>query len=325
MPSFELPPPGSKTAYRRIPDPQKPLGIAKTTAAKSYNTENQREKFYGVDVESRLDAYNEGLSINYPQISTEGAFKGLQQQYDLLRNVELEQFGVQRPRASGVYDYRVAPGRQYRNLSPMPIDFQGNRRGGIYETGQAVNTRFASFTEDEDLVEDPTTSTNVSRPRTIAAAYAPDEEKLTIVFRDSTFYNYYEVTMQEWEFFKKNYSKGPYIKKVLDKKPRGVASTDHVPDELLKHATTSTRLNQIGKLTKPHAHDGTYRAPKVYDKPPSRRFSKSTGYKAPTKAPRGVPFKKSASAPNGPAAPTSKSANAAAARRQRTRRALGGS
>lgn len=78
-------------------------------------------------------------------------------------------------------------------------------------------------TSPADLTLVPTSSTNPERPRTVAAGYDEDEEKLTVMFRDGTLYNYYEVTKGEWQSFKANRSKGAYIYRVLDFKPRGYA------------------------------------------------------------------------------------------------------
>lgn len=69
----------------------------------------------------------------------------------------------------------------------------------------------------------PTSSTNPERPRTVAAGYDEDEEKLTVMFRDGTLYNYYEVDESEWQAFKANRSKGAIIYRLLDFKPRGYA------------------------------------------------------------------------------------------------------
>lgn len=54
----------------------------------------------------------------------------------------------------------------------------------------------------------PTSSTNYQRPRTVAAGYDEERQVMTVVFRDGTFYNYYEVTPTEWEAFHASYSKG---------------------------------------------------------------------------------------------------------------------
>ena len=74
----------------------------------------------------------------------------------------------------------------------------------------------------------PTSTTNPERPRTVAAGYDADEEKLTVVFRDGTFYNYYEVDENEWAAFKANRSKGAIIYRMLDFKPRGPADDSSI-------------------------------------------------------------------------------------------------
>jgi hypothetical protein len=54
----------------------------------------------------------------------------------------------------------------------------------------------------------PTSTTDYSRPRTVAAGYDPSRQVMTVVFRDGTFYNYYEVSQSEWDAFHASYSKG---------------------------------------------------------------------------------------------------------------------
>lgn len=69
----------------------------------------------------------------------------------------------------------------------------------------------------------PTSTTNPDRPRTVAAGYDASRSVLTVVFRDGTFYNYYDVAEDEWTQFKSMQSKGRYILSVLDGKARGTA------------------------------------------------------------------------------------------------------
>ena len=99
----------------------------------------------------------------------------------------------------------------------------------------------------------PTSTTNPERPRTVAAGYDKEEEKITVVFRDGTFYNYYEVTPAEWQAFKARVSKGRYIYKYLDFKPRGAADVDSISQTARKAFYRFTRAAQIksgGKKTK---------------------------------------------------------------------------
>lgn len=75
----------------------------------------------------------------------------------------------------------------------------------------------------------PTSTINPERPRTVAAGYDPGREVLTVVFRDGTFYNYYEVDQATWDSFKQAQSKGRYIADVLDYQPRGTANMAKSP------------------------------------------------------------------------------------------------
>jgi hypothetical protein len=121
---------------------------------------------------------------------------------------------------------------QYNNLAgePYTMDTQLSRQ--FYEvvelTGDLRVPGYAGPQNEEDsspapLTLVPTSTTNPQRPRTVAAGYDEEEEKLTVMFRDGTLYNYYEVDESEWSAFKANRSKGAVIYRMLDFKPRGYA------------------------------------------------------------------------------------------------------
>lgn len=118
----------------------------------------------------------------------------------------------------------LAPGRSFYEI----IDFNQNMNAD--QLDNAANWQIPGFQPDEmedtspaDITVVPTSTTNPERPRTVAAGYDEEEEKLTVIFRDGTFYNYYEVTGGEWAAFKANRSKGAVIARMLDFKPRGPA------------------------------------------------------------------------------------------------------
>lgn len=93
----------------------------------------------------------------------------------------------------------------------------------------------------------PTSTTNPDRPRTVAAGYAARRMVLTVVFRDGTFYNYYEVTADMWNDFKAEHSKGEYIRTWLDGQPRGAANMAKSPvyarEQLYRVARTGQLVN----------------------------------------------------------------------------------
>jgi len=125
----------------------------------------------------------------------------------------------------------------YNNLAgmPMSMDSSGGRQFYEYDTlrGDMSVPGYAGPQNEEDdspapITVVPTSTTNPQRPRTVAAGYDADEEKLTVVFRDGTFYNYYEVDETEWAAFKANRSKGAIIYRMLDFKPRGPADESSI-------------------------------------------------------------------------------------------------
>ena len=100
------------------------------------------------------------------------------------------------------------------------LDLPSNLRVPGYKGPQ-----YEEDTSPADLTVVPTSTTNPKRPRTVAAGYDEEEEKLTVMFRDGTLYNYYEVDENEWKAFKANRSKGAIIAQMLDFTPRGEADS----------------------------------------------------------------------------------------------------
>ena len=96
----------------------------------------------------------------------------------------------------------------------------------------------------------PTSSSNPDRPRTVAAGYDKGRQVLTVVFRDGTYYNYYEVNTNEWQDFKKRVSKGQYIYKYLDYKPRGAANVNSLPSYARTALYKLTRAIQLQRDAK---------------------------------------------------------------------------
>ena len=113
---------------------------------------------------------------------------------------------------------------------------------------------YENYGEQPDEYEDnspapltvvPTSTINPERPRTVAAGYDKDEEKITVVFRDGTFYNYYEVDPKEWQRFKSVVSKGRFIYAYLDSKPRGEADVSSMSQMARKAFYRFGRAAQI--------------------------------------------------------------------------------
>jgi hypothetical protein len=111
--------------------------------------------------------------------------------------------------------------------------------------------------EDEspaELTVVPTSTINPERPRTVAAGYDKKEKKITVVFRDGTYYNYYQVNPNEWQAFKARVSKGRFIYSYLDSKPRGPADAGSISATAQKAFYRLARGSQIhykGRPQKP--------------------------------------------------------------------------
>ena len=76
-----------------------------------------------------------------------------------------------------------------------------------------------------------TTSSNPKKPRTLKAGYDFRTETLTVVFRDGTWWNYYDVPHYLWEGFVLSDSKGQYLESSgLNKWPKmGLADPAGMP------------------------------------------------------------------------------------------------
>jgi hypothetical protein len=64
---------------------------------------------------------------------------------------------------------------------------------------------------DFEAVMHNTSSSNPGRPRTISAGYDSAAQKLTVVFRDGTWYEYRNVSPEVWQGFQAATSKSAYL------------------------------------------------------------------------------------------------------------------
>jgi hypothetical protein len=108
----------------------------------------------------------------------------------------------------------------------------------------------------------PTSTTNPGRPRTVAAGYDGTRQVITVVFRDGTFYNYYEVSASEWQAFKSRVSKGKYIYQELDYHPRGPANTSSIPAGVRESLYRLSRAVQVQRQGKQKATKKSSTKPK---------------------------------------------------------------
>ena len=83
---------------------------------------------------------------------------------------------------------------------------------------EALDSLFSN--PDEEIARDTefeavmhqTSSSNPTRPRTVSAGYDSKTMKMTVVFRDGTWWEYRDVPQDIWDGFKSALSKGVYLR-----------------------------------------------------------------------------------------------------------------
>lgn len=178
----------------------------------------------------------------------------------------------------------------------------------------------------------PTSSTNYQRPRTVAAGYSPNDEDpnngvMTVVFRDGTFYNYYQVSPIEWSAFHSSFSKGkPWLNRKNSQqaadglfigKPRGnadISDLDKLDPRIRENLYRVARVQQqkagakVGRTKQTvyktgggaGAHYGLEQSPRgrkrqTLDVPNTRRADSRRNYGANPAKNAGTPSKRRAS------------------------------
>jgi hypothetical protein len=124
------------------------------------------------------------------------------------------------------------------------------------------------------LYDLPTSTTNWRRPRTVAAGYDynPDEDTgvLTVVFRDGTFYNYYDVPPSVWIEFHDSFSKGP----MLNRKTKNGGQA--IDGKLLSYKHGPADMSALS----PKAQEFLYKAARtvqIYNRERTARVNPATG------------------------------------------------
>lgn len=133
-------------------------------------------------------------------------------------------------------------GYWYDNLADKPVS---PNSPATYADGTPVDTSALGFADPANETQFPTNTKNPERPRTVGAAWNPTKHTLTVIFRDGTFYNYYEISRREWESFKATDSPGQYIALNLDSKPRGFADVTDLDPQIRLMAVTAARMAQM--------------------------------------------------------------------------------
>jgi len=131
-------------------------------------------------------------------------------------------------------------GYEYANLAGASVTVGGQT---YVRPGTAVTS--GKSRQPAALSVMPTSTTNPERPRTVAAGFDPKRAVITVVFRDGTYYNYYDCDAPTWDQFKSEHSKGAYIASVLDGHARGTANMGGAPVHAREQAYRIARTGQI--------------------------------------------------------------------------------
>lgn len=151
------------------------------------------------------------------------------------------------------FGYDTTAGTYYEGMSPTGSRYQ-NLAGQVIGSGPAMDRTDGPA----PLTIRPTSTSDVNRPRTVAAGWEayPDNPrlgKLTVVFRDGTYYNYYDVTDNEWNTFSLSSTKGPLLNQhptpgyvnYLYNKPRGEASLGFLSESAMETRYRTLRASQL--------------------------------------------------------------------------------
>jgi hypothetical protein len=128
-------------------------------------------------------------------------------------------------------------------------------RDAAYYSSLDTDRVYAPVQEAAALSDIPTSSSNFARPRTVAAGWKRNKEDpnagtLTVVFRDGTLWNYYDVPVDVWARFYAAYSKGPMLNKtpnegeLVANYSNGPASID-LADESMRALYRIARTSQL--------------------------------------------------------------------------------
>ena len=128
--------------------------------------------------------------------------------------------------------------------------------------------------DDEDMgvasviTDIPTSSSNWKRPRTVAAGWDRKTQTLTVVFRDGTFWNYYNVPRDVWIRFHDSFSKGP----MLNHK----SSKQSFEGDLLAYSNGAADISQMTEEEQALLY-GAARAAQIMYREKTPRVNKATG------------------------------------------------
>ena len=232
----------------------RPGRASKYTRTDYLFNEGQLRNTYGLGSQSLYNDIEEFLGMSpleilpqssdrYEYFQDEDFYRNGSGRYlDRDRLIDNERFDIEGDpvfNGRGVYVPPGDPNRPYTGPAYGPTKWRDPVTGKLMQyTSQGMPAA------NDVNKEIPTKTTNPLRPRTVAAIWEAQNQLLTVVFRDGTFYNYYGVSIQEWRAFKQSPSKGRYILEVLDSKSRGPADMSDMPVDVAEFLYRAARTAQ---------------------------------------------------------------------------------
>jgi hypothetical protein len=240
--------------------------------ARSWDPSNQPDQQIRLEAAQRLDPRAELYRVD-PDVAVEllrlqqgtgGAYTSIESPFKALPNApsvgEFAKTGQFAEARSLFFDdavrasqlgYDITSGSYYVTSTAYDSSTKSRyTRGGIEYDNLASDARDYE-NEAAPITVKPTSTTNPLKPRTIAAGYRAGTSEdgragtLTVIFRDGSYYNYYDVEPYLWQQFKQVKSKGRFIRMYLDQKPRGYASVSYITAIAQKTEYYVSRTNQL--------------------------------------------------------------------------------
>lgn len=261
------PAPLSGASLRQILNPRSARGAqaqAELSRMFSPGTEAMQSPVSGIPVSSSKGEFNEVISV-YNDEATLSYYDPKSRQYTSARNLAGTPTFYEDDQGN-LYDYETerVPNRPYYDLD--------DETGEWVAPGQK-GPQYGEDTRPAPLSVVPTSTTNPARPRTVAAGYDKYRQVITVVFRDGTWYNYYECDPATWQAFKSRVSKGQYIYKYLDFHARGPANVNDFSDDarqMMYRVVRTTQIHLQGKQIYRGSKGTTTTKPATSQKKPSK-------------------------------------------------------
>lgn len=204
--------------------------------------ENVRRRAYGVDSELLAELEQE-LGFNpleiLPDFDSRSQYL---QDLDYYRNLSDKDLDVLAMASGMRYQFDASLGGAY--VDPDDEGEDASMAAGALPSNKNFSVGGKNLPDDFNK-EIPTATSMPMRPRTVAAVWDPMRQVLTLVFRDGTFYNYYDVSYNEWTTFKGLPSKWQYIRDVLNNKGRGPADVGSMPADAREFLYRAARTAQV--------------------------------------------------------------------------------